>query len=260
MKRFVFVVGSLFCVAPACAATIVAAPVGPRETGAIVVSGTLKPGDDEVFSKRLMQFPKGIVVFQGDGGDLQAAIKIGTAIRLKNYATLVPTDSNCASACAVAWLGGAPRLMEDGSQIGFHAAYALKNGQTTEAGVPNALLGAYLGKIGLPDRAVVYITEAPPTGMKWLSSTDAEKMGIDVRTIAGPKPPTFSAAPANPPALAATRDQHAKSHANRPKAAHAKAKDKRYFVSWMMAALRKLGTSATEAKPAAPAGAAVRGR
>ena len=189
-----------------------------------------------------MQFPKGIVVLQGDGGDLQAAIKIGTAIRLKNYATLVPSDSNCASACAVAWLGGAPRVMEDGSQIGFHAAYAVKNGETTEAGPANALLGAYLGKIGLPDRAVVYITEAPPDRMKWLSSVDAEKMGIDVKKLAGPKAPVVASASPDASGLSAPiRNQQLHIHPKKHRNVEAKPKNNRFVVSWVVETLQRLG-------------------
>lgn len=242
MKRVFLVTIGFGFAWPACAATIVAAPVGPKETGAIVVSGTLQPGDDEIFAKRLMQFPKGIVVLQGDGGDLQAGINIGTAIRLKNYVTLVPPDSHCASACAIAWLGGAPRLMEDGSQVGFHAAYTLKNGQTTEAGAPNALLGSYLGKIGLPDRAVVYITAAPPEGMTWLSAAEAEKMGIDIKTIARRPPPVLASASPNAPiAMEPSSNRSSKVRQEKPKNSHLKRQDNRQFVAWMMATLRRLG-------------------
>jgi hypothetical protein len=52
--------------------------------------------------------------------------------------------------------------MGPNAQIGFHAAYVVRSGQATELGAANALVGAYLNKLGLPDRAVVYITEAPP--------------------------------------------------------------------------------------------------
>jgi hypothetical protein len=244
MKRVILVIGGFGLAWPAFAATIVAAPGGPKDAGAIVVSGTLRRGDDEIFAKRLMQFPKGVVVLQGDGGDLQAGINIGTAIRLKNYATLVPPDSTCASACAIAWLGGAPRLMEDGSKIGFHAAYELKNGQTTEAGAPNALLGSYLGKIGLPDRAVVYIASAPPDGMTWLSAAEAEKMGIDVKTIAQrPAPVLADASPNAPSATEPSGNHSAKARQKKPKTSHLERKDNRQFVAWMMTTLRRLGAS-----------------
>jgi hypothetical protein len=243
MKHPFGVFAVLLCACPASAATIVAAPVGGPDTGAIVVSGTLKPGDDEVFSKHLMQFPKGLVVLQGDGGDLAAAIKIGTAIRLKNYSTLVPTGSSCASACAIAWLGGAPRILEDGSQVGFHAAYALKDGQAAEVGAPNALLGAYLGKIGLPDRAVAYITSAPPEGMNWLSSDQAEKMGIELKTISGSGPPAMlSDTTRQAPPKKEARDQQLPAHPpTPPRKPHLASQHNRYFVAWMTDTLRRLG-------------------
>jgi hypothetical protein len=64
------------------------------------------------------------------------------------------------------------------SQIGFHAAY---NGDTREiTSTGNALVGAYLNKIGLPYSAVVYITAAAPDAVTWLNAIDAMKLGIEV--------------------------------------------------------------------------------
>ena len=65
------------------------------------------------------------------------------------------------------------------AEIGFHAAYDRSTGQ--ETGVGNALVGAYLTRIGLPYSAVIYITQAAPTSMTWLSLKDAEKEGIEVK-------------------------------------------------------------------------------
>jgi hypothetical protein len=70
------------------------------------------------------------------------------------------------------------------AQIGFHAAYVYREGQAAETGVGNALVGAYLNKIGLPDRAIVYITQSPPEEMTWLSISDAQQKGIDVTIFA----------------------------------------------------------------------------
>ena len=61
---------------------------------------------------------------------------------------------------------------------GFHAAYVVRSGQATELGAPNALVGAYLNKIGLPDRAIVYITKAPPDSMTWLTLKVRSACGI----------------------------------------------------------------------------------
>jgi hypothetical protein len=81
----------------------------------------------------------------------------------------------------IAWLGGTPRLMSAEARVGFHAAYSNKTGQ--ETGVGNALVGAYLNKIGLPYSAVIYISQAAPNSMTWLSIADAEKQGIDVEPL-----------------------------------------------------------------------------
>jgi HNH endonuclease len=86
----------------------------------------------------------------------------------------------CASACALAWLGGSPRFMGRAAHIGFHAAYIEREGQASESGVGNALVGSYLTQIGLSEAAVVYITQAAPTEITLLTLRDAEKIGIKV--------------------------------------------------------------------------------
>jgi hypothetical protein len=71
--------------------------------------------------------------------------------------------------------------MSSGAQIGFHAAFDATSGQ--ESGVGNALVGAYLSRIGLPYSAVIYITQATPSAMTWLNLKDAERQGIDVSAL-----------------------------------------------------------------------------
>jgi hypothetical protein len=84
------------------------------------------------------------------------------------------------------------------AEIGFHAAYNADTGQ--ETGVGNALVGAYLARIGLSDAAVVYITQAAPKSMTWLSVAEANKRGIGVVALGPP-----AAAPTNPAVADAAR-------------------------------------------------------
>src|SRR5262249_34844701 len=91
----------------------------------------------------------------------------------------------CASACALAWLGGTPRIMATNAQVGFHAAYIIRGGQPLETGGGNALVGAYLNRIGLSHSAVLYITQSAPTSMTWLNAGDASQHGIDVALLDG---------------------------------------------------------------------------
>jgi hypothetical protein len=164
----------------------------------VMVEGDLELGDIEVFRNKVAALSKATVAFRSDGGSLLAGIRIGMLIRVNNFTTVVPEAAQCASACAVAWLGGARRFLGAGSKVGFHAAYVQKAGATTESGPGNAVLGAYLDQIGLPEDAIVYITQAAPSSMKWLSMEEAAQHGIDVALL----PPPDAAPPPDPSAPA----------------------------------------------------------
>jgi hypothetical protein len=144
-------------------------------------AGDLLASDGDQFRSKTSFLSKAIVSFRSNGGSAVAGIQIGESIRLKGFTTVVAGTAHCASACAIAWLGGTPRLMSAEARIGFHAAYSSETGQ--ETGVGNALVGAYLNKIGLPYSAVIYITQAAPNSMTWLSIADADKQGIDVEPL-----------------------------------------------------------------------------
>src|SRR5205085_1307609 len=92
----------------------------------------------------------------------------------------------CASACGLAWLGGRVRYMGATARIGFHAAYTSQGGQASVSSAGNAITGAYLNQLGLPMSAIVYITGAAPDDMKWLSFSDAQRYGIDVKPFEAP--------------------------------------------------------------------------
>jgi TPR repeat protein len=165
----------------ALAANISLVPWGSDPEDAIVtVEGDLELDDDIRFQAQVGRLKWARVRFNSDGGNPLAGIAIGKIIRLKSFETVVLNGQRCASACAFAWLGGSHRFMEDGARIGFHAAYVQKAGQPTVSGVGNALLGSYLAQLGLPESAVIYITQAGPTDITWLTWHEARQMGIEV--------------------------------------------------------------------------------
>ena len=152
-------------------------------TALIVLDGDLELADIESFRGKVATISSTTVAFRSDGGSLLAGIRIGMLIRVKDFVTVVPDGAQCASACAVAWLGGARRFMGAGSKVGFHAAYVQKGGATAESGPGNAVLGAYLDQLGLPEDAIVYMTQTGPGSMKWLSMDEASLHGIDVSLL-----------------------------------------------------------------------------
>ena len=177
-----------FCVFSIIASTLSAqaADIKIRSLGAgapdlIVVYGKLEQSDADQFNTVANATSKALVAFAGPGGNVVEALAIGETIRLKNFATVVLDHERCASACALAWLGGTRRFMGDGALIGFHATWDARSGSVS--GVGNALVGAYLNKLGLPTTAVVYITAAAPAEILWLTISDAKRYGIDVSVL-----------------------------------------------------------------------------
>jgi hypothetical protein len=170
------------------AANISLAPLDGDPAHAIVaVEGDLEVGDDILFRAQVGRLTEAVVRFNSDGGNLLAGIAIGKIIRLNSFTTVVLDGQRCASACALAWLGGIPSFMGKDAHIGFHAAYIIEAGRATETGVGNALVGSYLNWMGLSERAVIYITQAAPAKMTWLTLRDAEQIGIEV-TLFGQAP------------------------------------------------------------------------
>lgn len=159
-----------------------------RENGSegidlISVSGTFVEGDDVTFRKLAAASDRAVVMLDSGGGNLLAGLEIGKAIRLRGFATAVPPGALCASACALTWLAGSPRLLDGTSKLGFHAAYRLIDGKASESGSANALVGAYLNQLGMNDKAVIYVTSAPPEGVEWLTPQTAASVGIGYEPI-----------------------------------------------------------------------------
>src|SRR6476620_8814312 len=113
-------------VAPCLGATISSERL-EKGSAVIFVEGDLEYGDERLFANVAVPLDSAIVVFRSNGGNLKAGIDIGKAIRLKGFLTVVPDGQSCASACALAWLGGRVRLMGKSARVGFHAAYTNSN-------------------------------------------------------------------------------------------------------------------------------------
>jgi hypothetical protein len=171
--------GCLFACIGVEAAEITVIPVegGPA---VVTVAGDFLVSDIGQFREKTASLSRAIVAFRSPGGSLVAGIDIGEIIRLKGFATLVPSQMFCASACALAWLGGAPRYLAQDGRVGFHVAFVEKDGARLETGQGNAVLGAYLTRIGLPLAAVMYVTQAAPDSVTWLTFESAKEYGIDV--------------------------------------------------------------------------------
>ena len=69
------------------------------------------------------------------------------------------------------------------SEIGFHGAadVSKKTGAVSVSGSGNALLGAYLARLGFSYTLIDMLTDAEPDEMNWLDFTKAKQVGITMR-------------------------------------------------------------------------------
>ena len=171
---------------------------------AILVYGTFAYGDGERFEQLSTTLPKGTtVMFDSAGGNLLAGLKIGETMRARGFSSLVGAGSVCASSCAIAWLGGTRRYLSSGGRLGFHAA----SGDEGVSAPGNALVGAYMARLGLKQEAVYALTAASPYDIAWLDFASARTLGIAVEPYVGP---SLASAPAAP--VIASRDAPSYQH------------------------------------------------
>ena len=177
--------------------------VKPVDNGStlIVIEGDFEHSDVDTFRTKIaaLSTPRVTVAFKSDGGSLVAGIRIGTLIREKKFATVIPDGGSCASACALAWLGGSRRFMGEGATVGFHAAYVLKSYGPVESSSGNAILGAYLNQLGLSEDAILYLTKTAPTSIQWMSLADANEQGIAAAALSPQQSTTTGSSVAGTP-------------------------------------------------------------
>lgn len=156
----------------------------------VLLAGEIRPDDGEAFARAAASLDNAFVFLHSPGGNVVAGLRIGQLIRERGFHTVVLDRSICASACGLVWLAGKRRLMQPAARIGFHAAYVVRRGRPRESGVGNALIGAYLSRLGLPDRAIVYISSSAPNDMRWLTRADADRLGLDIVLVPSDPPET----------------------------------------------------------------------
>jgi hypothetical protein len=166
--------------------TVVAQPSGSNPA-IIMVTGPFYMADGDRFGIVTSEFQNAVVFFESTGGNALAGTTMGWHIRKKGFQTAVANHGYCASACALAWLGGTSRFLGKGARVGFHSA-AMDGARSDYT---NALVGDYLTRLlGYSSETVHYITKADPQSMTWLTEQDAKEYGIDFRRLptAGSRP------------------------------------------------------------------------
>ncbi len=147
------------------------------EFSAIAVVGDIANGDANEFLNVVADTKNALVFLSSNGGDAQEGLALAKLIKKLGYATAVIDDFRCMSACALIWIGGSERYLSKNAVVGFHSVYT----SSGVSGGGNAIYGAFYSTLGLSDRAIIYLTSAPPDGFNQVTLDIAPLLDITVK-------------------------------------------------------------------------------
>ncbi len=152
----------------------------------ILVIGPIEEGDDNRLYQIAEMTPRATVYLESPGGLVTTGISMAAEIAIRGYTTSVLDGAGCHSICAIMWVAGARRHMTPDASISVHAAYRMRNHadglvETSESGVANAQIGAFLNQAGLSADAIRYFTFAGPSeDLLQVTPEIAQGLSIDV--------------------------------------------------------------------------------
>ena len=171
----------------------------PIEGGApvLLVKGEFALGDDAGrLAREVSATGARVVTFNSNGGNVMAAITYGRMIRSLGLSTFQLRSTQCASACALAFVGGVTRKAEPGA-IGVHqssfAPEAKVDGQTAVAAVQTltAEIIGYLVEMGVDPKLLQLSLSVPSNDMRYLTAAEMTSYKV---TLDGPMNTAMSAA------------------------------------------------------------------
>ncbi|TCA18505.1 hypothetical protein E0H68_03455 [Rhizobium leguminosarum bv. viciae] len=213
----------------------------PGEMRALVVIGEFEISDDPVaFAGEVAQFKPAFITFRSGGGNVVSAMKIGRMIRALGISTLQIRSAECASACALAFVGGVRRSAEAGA-IGVHqasfsddAALDSKTAVTAVQAMTAEIIG-YLGEMGVSPQLLQLSLSVESSDMRYLTSSEMANWGVTTPgpvggTVVADAPP---AAPAQVPTTSPSEEADASSKPADPSQA-ASAFIAKYHDAWSL--------------------------
>ena len=175
LRQLILLVFSLYLAKPIAAAEVETTIW--RDHRVLSLTGEIDSGTaDRVLelSSAIAPLPHGhpVVLLNSNGGSVSEALAIASILSSRDYHTVVPNGSSCASACAsIVFVSGALRTIETKGALGQHSCS--RNGIPDQA--CNDLLAQHAMKHGVSHGSVAaFVTYSRPDEMVWFSREDAD--------------------------------------------------------------------------------------
>jgi len=117
------------------------------------------------------------------GGDMLEGVRLAQTVAKLRLKTVIPRAKSCASACFFAFSAGVSRVADSGGRLGVHGV-AEREGETGRAKSMTVDMARVLGGLHVPAEVVGEMVLTPPDQMRWLSTAELRRMGVET---AGPE-------------------------------------------------------------------------
>ena len=159
---------------------------------AIAATGKIEFGDSEDLLRYLRTLPRKpntAIYLSSPGGSLIEGLKLGYLFKELRIKTVVEGDrpnNLCASACALAFLGGHDpegrpwRSSTTNSLLGYHQFYCAGGQRCSEEQAAVSVILRYGRDMGAPLEIFIEMFNHPPNDMHWFSTDELCSLGIKV--------------------------------------------------------------------------------
>jgi len=154
----------------------------------IHIKGDIEKGDANQFANVVghagVKPNDATVYLDSPGGFVMEGVPIARAIKKYGWNTYVAKDTTCASMCAIIWLAGHKRFVNQDGQVGFHSATDAKRGHGKRSDLGNAMMFSFYHELGISDKAArVFLAAEPGDDAIWLTDALAKSLDIAAVTI-----------------------------------------------------------------------------
>jgi len=150
----------------------------------LVIRGAFEFADDPAaLTNEVTSSGARVVTFDSNGGNIHAAMAFGRAIRSLGLETVQVRSAQCASACALAFVGGVTRTAEPGS-IGVHRSSfsgdAQIDGHSAVAAVQamTADIMTYSIEMGVDPKLLQLSLSVDSSDMRYLTASEMAQFGV----------------------------------------------------------------------------------
>jgi hypothetical protein len=109
-----------------------------------------------------------ILVLNSPGGEVDAAIAIGSEVRRLKLETVVPQSALCASGCSILFFAGVKRELH--GSLGVHSAWIKETGLRSPLGTDRMIF--WLELWGAPVRVLLDLNDTAPREMYWFGAAE----------------------------------------------------------------------------------------